>query len=87
MKPYYYIHRPGYGSPTVRHETMELALTEAKRLARHNPGESFEILQCVGITTMTEPHTFWVDGVIPPHVCAMHRIMDDTCVVCGKSLA
>ena len=64
-----------------------LALTEAKRLARHNPGESFEILQCVGITTMTEPHTFWVDGVIPPHVCAMHRIMDDTCVVCGKSLA
>ena len=34
-------------------------------------------------TRMTKPSTFWMDGVIPPHVCALNRAMDGTCFRCG----
>jgi hypothetical protein len=84
MKPYYYIFRVGGSYPRIKHPTLESAHTEAMRLAAQHPGDSFEILQCLATTRTINPQTFWMDGVIPPHVCAMHRIMDDTCHVCGK---
>jgi hypothetical protein len=84
MKPYYYIFRVGGSHPRIKHPTLESAHTEAMRLAAQHPGDSFEILQCLATTQTINPQTFWVDEVIPPHVCAMHRIMDDTCHVCGK---
>lgn len=86
MKPYYYVYEYGNKAPRVRHATMEQAENEAKRLAGTSPGASFEILMAVGITRVTTPQTFWMDGVIGPHICEMHRIMDGTCFVCGKSL-
>ena len=66
MKPYYYIYRVGYGKPTIKHQSLALAHTEAMRLAGQHPGETFEILECLGIVQTTTPQAFWMDGVIPP---------------------
>jgi len=86
MKPYYYVYRVGYGKPTIKHATLEEAHTESMRLAGQHPGEIFEILQCLGFARTIQAQAFWMDGVIPPHVCVMHRIMVGTCFVCGKHL-
>lgn len=64
MKPYYYVYKYGDKAPRVRHATMEQAENEAKRLAEISPGTSFEILKAVGITRVTTPQTFWMEGVI-----------------------
>ena len=86
MKPYYYIFRVGGSHPRIKHPTLEDAASESERLAGQHPGETFEILKCLGVTRTINPQTFWMDGVVPPHLCEMHRIMDDTCHVCGKFL-
>lgn len=86
MTPYYYVYRVGYGKPTIKHATLESAATESERLAGQHPGETFEILKCLGITRTVTPQTFWLDGVIPPHLCAVNRLMDDTCGICGRLL-
>jgi len=65
MKPYYYIYRPGYSQPTVKHSSLNKAQEESLRLAAKHPGAQFEILQCVAITMTTTPRTFWMDGVDP----------------------
>lgn len=67
MKPYYYVHRVGYGSPTVKHKTLQDAAKEAERLSAQHSGETFEILQCVGFTRTVTPQTFWMDGVETQH--------------------
>jgi hypothetical protein len=84
MKPYFYIYRVDHSLPRVKHATIESAHSEAMRLSEQHPGETFEILQCLGITRTTTPQTFWVDGVIPPHHCAMNLAMNGECSVCGK---
>lgn len=67
MKPHYRILRLNHGrAPTVQHATLKEAETEALRLAGQHPGETFEILQCLGIARTTEPAVFWNDGVEPP---------------------
>lgn len=86
MTPYYYVYRVGYGKPTIKHPTLESAAKESERLASQHPGEAFEILKCLGITRTVTPQTFWMDGVIPPHLCVMNRLMNDTCGVCGRPL-
>ena len=63
MKPYYYIYRVGYGKPTIKHYSLKDAQIESLRLAAQHPGETFEILLCMGITQTTTPRTFWMDGV------------------------
>jgi hypothetical protein len=83
MKPYYYVYEYGNKAPRVRHATLEQADTEARRLAGISPGTTFEVLMAVGITRVTTPQTFWMDGVIPPHVCGGGMT---SCFVCGKSL-
>jgi hypothetical protein len=65
MKPYFYIFRVGYDTPKVKHATIESAHAEAMRLSEQHPGETFEILQCLGITRATTPQTSWVDGFSP----------------------
>lgn len=86
MKPYFYVYRVGGSAPTVRHPTLESAAKESERLACKYPGVPFEILQCVGITRVQTAQTFWMDGVTPPHVCAMNRLLDNTCGICAKRL-
>ena len=67
MKPYYYVYRVGSSrGPTVKHPTLESATAGSLRLSGQHPGETFEILQCLGITRTTEPSTFWCDGSEPP---------------------
>ncbi|MEO5712032.1 MAG: hypothetical protein ABIT37_00955 [Luteolibacter sp.] len=66
MKSYFYIYRVGYGKPTIKHQTLELAHAEAMRLAGQHPGETFELLECLGIVQTTTPQAFWMDGVTLP---------------------
>lgn len=66
MKPYYYVYRVGNKAPTIRHYSLLVATKEAERLSNQHPGETFEILQCLGITRTAKASTFWMDGVAPP---------------------
>jgi len=65
MKPYYYVYEYGNKAPRVRHARLDQAETEAKRLAVISPGVTFEILMAVGLTKVTTPQTFWMDGIQP----------------------
>lgn len=67
MKPYYYVFRVNGGPPRIKHPTLESARTEVIRLATQQPGNSFEILQCLASTITFGPQTFWLDEVIPPN--------------------
>lgn len=87
MKPYYYVYRVNDRGPRVRHSTLDSAHTEALRLAAQHPGESFEILQCLATVRTTSPQAFWMDGVIPPHICAFSKDMAGRCFVCGHNSA
>jgi hypothetical protein len=66
MKPYFYVYRVGDRAPIIKHPTAEAAMAESHRLAAQHPGETFEILKCLGITRTTTPQTFWMDGVFLP---------------------
>jgi hypothetical protein len=46
---------------------IEFALLESERLASQHPGQHFEILKCVGITSTPSPSpsTFWMDDTEP----------------------
>lgn len=65
MKPYYYVYRVGGEKPVFKHETLEEALLESERLANKQAGDSFEILQCLGVTRRNTAQTFWLDGQGP----------------------
>jgi hypothetical protein len=85
MKSHFYVYRAGSGRTVIKHPTLEAAVKEAERLAGQHPGESFEILQCVAITRPVAASTFYVDGVIPPHICDLNRLMDGACGICGNT--
>ena len=67
MKPYYYVFKSSGHPPSKRHESVYEAQKESYRLASLHPGQSFEILKCVGITSSPcpAPSIFWMDGVNP----------------------
>jgi len=65
MKPYYYVFKSSGNPPSARHESLESARVESLRLASLYPGQSFEILMCIGITQTTKASTFWMDGLEP----------------------
>ena len=62
MKPYYYVFKASGHPPSKRHESLEAARVESLRLAALHPGQSFEILMCIGITQTTKASTFWMNG-------------------------
>ena len=64
MKPHYYVTHPEL-SIGNKYKTLAEATTEAERLAAQNPGTSFEILQCLGASSVPKASTFWMDGVEP----------------------
>lgn len=66
MKPYYYIYKHGDQGPRVRHSDLPTAQNEAERLAAKEPGQCFEILQCLGYASTSKVSTFWMDGEGPP---------------------
>lgn len=51
---FWMIYGIGQGAPTMRHESYEIALAEAKRLARHNPDVEFVVLQAITSVTKNE---------------------------------
>ena len=65
MKLYYYVLNKTHGAPTFQYKTLAEATTEAERLAAKNPGTTFEILQCLGVSSVPKASTFWMDGVDP----------------------
>ena len=62
MKPHYYVTHPEL-SIGNKYETLAEATTEAEQLAAQNPGTAFEILQCLGVSSVPKASTFWMDGV------------------------
>ena len=64
MKPHYYVTHPEL-SIGNKHKTLAEATTEAERLAEKHPGTAFEILQCLGVSSVPKASTFWMDGVEP----------------------
>lgn len=66
MKPYYYVlNKTQKIAPTYQHKTLEDATTEAERLAEKHPGTAFEIMQCLGVSSVPKASTFWMDGAEP----------------------
>jgi hypothetical protein len=65
MKPYYYVFKSSGHPPSARHRTLRSARDESLRLAALHPGQSFEILLCIGITQAAKASTFWMDGIEP----------------------
>ena len=65
MKTYFYVYRRFNGAPSHKHDTLESAIAESQRLAARYPSETFEILQCVAITSAPKPqaNTFYLDGI------------------------
>ena len=74
MKPYYYVTHLEL-SIGNKYETLAEATTEAERLAEKHPGTAFEILQCLGVSSVPKASTFWMDGV-EPESKAMPSAMD-----------
>ena len=60
---FWLVWRENGGPPTVRHDSHEAALTEAKRLAEKCPGEVFLVLEAM--TLVTKPVAAMV---VRPHV-------------------
>jgi hypothetical protein len=67
MKPYYYVFKPVGHPPSRKHDTLEDAIKESRRLCEIHPNQTFEVLQCVAITSAPKPQvsTFYMDGVMP----------------------
>ena len=65
MKPHYYVANPETFTSYSKHKTLAEATSEAERLAEKHPGTSFEILQCLGVSSVPKASTFWMDGVDP----------------------
>lgn len=67
MKPYYYVFSPQRHAPSRKHDTLEDAVKEAQRLCEMHPNQTFEVLQCVAITSAPKPQvsTFYMDGFAP----------------------
>jgi hypothetical protein len=65
MKPYYYVFKPVGHPPIRKHDTLEDAVKESQRLCEMHPNQTFEVLQCLAITSAPKPQvsTFYVDGV------------------------
>ena len=77
MKPYYYVYRRGHGPPKIKHDTLESARSEAERLASSHPGEAFEILKCVAVSSASKISTFWMDGEVPSTVAKSATVQPD----------
>lgn len=58
----HYVFNPNGFAPKYRHPDELSARTEAERLAKLNPGQSFEVLAIVASCRMPRPEPVWSDG-------------------------
>jgi hypothetical protein len=67
MKSYYYVFSPAGHAPRHKHDTFDEAVKESQRLCEMHPDQTFEVLQCVAITSAPKPQvsTFYMDGFAP----------------------
>jgi hypothetical protein len=65
MKPHYYVKFASGSQHESRHGSLAFAREAAEKLAMENPGESLEILKCVGIASCSKASTFWMDEEEP----------------------
>ena len=64
-KPFWLVWQPESGSPSIRHETKQAAITEAERLARAHAGRRFYVLAADHFIIKDElQHVLLGDGVI-----------------------
>ena len=63
MKPHYYVFTKFEKMPG--RETLAEATAEAEQLAAQNPGTSFEILQCLGVSSVPKASTVWINAAEP----------------------
>jgi hypothetical protein len=64
MKPYYYVFKTGGEAPQVKHNTLQEAFNESRRLAQKHPGDKFEILSFVAVSSVDAIKTEWSENVI-----------------------
>ena len=71
MKPYYYVAMNDnnglkYISTLSRHNTLESAVKAAEMYAEQRPTTTFEVLQCVAISSTPKPRatTFFLDEAL-----------------------
>lgn len=79
MKPYYYVYNPSGSRPTYRHASLESAVAESERLAALHPAVSFEVLQCVAISSSPKPKasTFFLDDQIVNRAVANNQVTNN----------
>ena len=63
MKPYYYVYNINGARPSHKYKTLERAVKEAEAMAELHPAVTFEVLQCVAISSTPKPRatTFYLD--------------------------
>ena len=86
MKQYYYILNTKTQETVCKINSLVDAQTECENCAANNPEIVFEILQCLGFSRANKVQTFWLDGVIPPHICGFHRLLNEECGLCGEPI-
>ena len=65
MKPYYRAANLETFTLGEKHKTLAEATTVAEQLAEKHPGTTFEILQCLGVSSVPKASTVWMDGADP----------------------
>jgi len=65
---YFYVFNPNGNAPKYRHSTELSARTEAERLAKLCPSQSFEVLAIVATCRMPKPDPVWSDGFVNEQV-------------------
>lgn len=72
MHQFFVVWNPAHGLPRYRHDTLDGAVNEAKRLASVHPGQQFHVLQSVLTAERADPVTV-----------TRHEDMDDDAVLFG----
>ena len=59
MQKFWIVWVPSHGLPKVQHETLEVAKTEASRIASKEKQSAY-VFELVGVVTPLDPPTVWV---------------------------
>lgn len=65
--PFWMVYGLDQGPPTHRHSTYEVALIEARRLARISPGTEFYVLRTVAVAHRIDVEVRTIDAPEEPY--------------------